>query len=137
MRYDEKISGARIRTHDLWIRKRVYYPLHHSASHFSSLMQLKNFIKVLIHLILYLWDLNCSYSYSYCSYCANAHSVLSIGLYLCTRITVSASSIISVHFITCKRGSAAVVRTTCYTYGKGYILHLSRAETTLPFNTKL
>jgi len=32
MHYDEKISGARIRTHDLWIRKRVCYPLHHSAS---------------------------------------------------------------------------------------------------------
>jgi len=32
MNYDEKISGARIRTHDLWIRKRVCYPLHHSAS---------------------------------------------------------------------------------------------------------
>jgi len=27
-----KISGSRIRTHDLWIRKRVCYPLHHSAS---------------------------------------------------------------------------------------------------------
>jgi len=30
--YDVKISGPRIRTHDLWIRKRVCYPLHHSAS---------------------------------------------------------------------------------------------------------
>jgi len=29
--YDVKISGALIRTHDLWIRKRVCYPLHHSA----------------------------------------------------------------------------------------------------------
>jgi len=26
--YDVKISGARIRTHDLWIRKRVCYPLY-------------------------------------------------------------------------------------------------------------
>jgi len=25
-------SGARIRTHDLWIRKRVCYPIHRSAS---------------------------------------------------------------------------------------------------------
>jgi len=33
MHYHEKISGAQIRTHDLWIRKRVCYPLHHSASH--------------------------------------------------------------------------------------------------------
>jgi len=32
MHHDVKISGARIRTHDLWIRKRVCYPLHHSAS---------------------------------------------------------------------------------------------------------
>jgi len=32
MHYDVKISGARIQTHDLWIRKRVCYPLHHSAS---------------------------------------------------------------------------------------------------------
>jgi len=32
MHYDVKISGARIPTHDLWIRKRVCYPLHHSAS---------------------------------------------------------------------------------------------------------
>jgi len=31
--YDMKIRGARIRTHDLWIRKRVCYPLHHSATH--------------------------------------------------------------------------------------------------------
>jgi len=29
--YDVKISGARIRTHDLWIRKRVCYLLHHSG----------------------------------------------------------------------------------------------------------
>jgi len=32
MHYDVKISGARIRIHDSWIRKRVCYPLHHSAS---------------------------------------------------------------------------------------------------------
>jgi len=32
MHFDVKISGARIRTHDLWIRKRMCYPLHHSAS---------------------------------------------------------------------------------------------------------
>jgi len=32
MHHDVKISGARIRTHDTWIRKRVCYPLHHSAS---------------------------------------------------------------------------------------------------------
>jgi len=32
MHYDVKISGARIRTHDLWIWKRVCYPLHHSDS---------------------------------------------------------------------------------------------------------
>jgi len=31
MHHDVKISGARIRTHDLWIRKRVCYPLHHGA----------------------------------------------------------------------------------------------------------
>jgi len=31
--YDVKISGARIRTHDLWIRKRVCYPLHYTAPH--------------------------------------------------------------------------------------------------------
>jgi len=29
--YDVKISSARIRTHDLWMQKRVCYPLHHSA----------------------------------------------------------------------------------------------------------
>jgi len=34
MHTDEKISGARIRTHDLWIRKRVCYPLHHSAAQY-------------------------------------------------------------------------------------------------------
>jgi len=55
MHHDVKISGARIRTHDLWIRKQVCYPLHH---------------------------------------------------------------------------------TTCCSYGKGHILHLSRAETTVPINTK-
>jgi len=38
--------------------------------------------------------------------------------------------------ITGKRGSAAVVRTTCCPYGKGQILHISRAETTLPIITK-
>jgi len=40
MHYDEKISGARIRTHDLWIRKRVCYPLRHSASngHLSAIL---------------------------------------------------------------------------------------------------
>jgi len=37
---------------------------------------------------------------------------------------------------TCKRGSAAVVRTSNCSYGKGQILHLSRAETTVPINTK-
>jgi len=31
MHHDVKISGARIRTHDLWIRKRVCYALHHGA----------------------------------------------------------------------------------------------------------
>jgi len=31
MHHDVKISGAQIRTHDLWIRKWVCYPLHHSA----------------------------------------------------------------------------------------------------------
>jgi len=31
MHHDVKIRGARIRNHDLWIRKRVCYPLHHSA----------------------------------------------------------------------------------------------------------
>jgi len=30
MHHDVKISGARIRTNDLWIRKRVCYPLHHA-----------------------------------------------------------------------------------------------------------
>jgi len=39
-------------------------------------------------------------------------------------------------FFTCKRGSAAVVRTTCCYYGKGQILYLSRAETPIPVNTK-
>jgi len=29
--YDVKISDAWIQTHDLWIRKQVCYPLHHSA----------------------------------------------------------------------------------------------------------
>jgi len=29
MHYDVKISGVRIRTHNLWIRKRACYPLHH------------------------------------------------------------------------------------------------------------
>jgi len=38
--------------------------------------------------------------------------------------------------ITCKRGSAAVVRTSCCSYGKHQILHLSRAETTEAINTK-
>jgi len=36
----------------------------------------------------------------------------------------------------CKRGSAAMVRNTCCSYGKGQIMNLSRAETTLPINTK-
>jgi len=31
---------------------------------------------------------------------------------------------------------ATVVRTTCCSYGTGNILHLSRAETTVPINTK-
>jgi len=31
MHHDVKLSGARIRTHDLWIRKRVCHPLHHGA----------------------------------------------------------------------------------------------------------
>jgi len=31
MPYDVTISGARIRTYDLWVRKRVCYPLHRSA----------------------------------------------------------------------------------------------------------
>jgi len=38
--------------------------------------------------------------------------------------------------IPCKRGSAAVVRTSCCSYGKRQILHLSRVETTEPINTK-
>jgi len=38
--------------------------------------------------------------------------------------------------ITCKRGSTAVLRTTCCSYGKGQILHLSKPETTLPINTR-
>jgi len=38
--------------------------------------------------------------------------------------------------ITCKRGSAAVVRTSCCSYRKHQILRLSRAETTEPINTK-
>jgi len=37
MHYDVKISGVRIRKHDLWIRKRVCYSLHHSApTHHSA-----------------------------------------------------------------------------------------------------
>jgi len=36
MHHDVKISGARIWTHDLWIRKRVCYPLHHSAPQSTS-----------------------------------------------------------------------------------------------------
>jgi len=32
---------------------------------------------------------------------------------------------------------AAVVRTSYCSYGKGHILHLSRAETTIPINTKV
>jgi len=40
MHYDVKISGARIRTHELWIRKRMCYPRHHSVS------QLQIFITV-------------------------------------------------------------------------------------------
>jgi len=39
-------------------------------------------------------------------------------------------------FITCKRRSGAVVRTTCCPYGEGPILYLSRAETTEQINTK-
>jgi len=39
------------------------------------------------------------------------------------------------HVITCKRGSAAVVRTTCCSYGEPQILNLFRAETTVPINT--
>jgi len=31
MHHDVKISGTRLRTHDLWIRKRVCYSLHQSA----------------------------------------------------------------------------------------------------------
>jgi len=34
MHYDVTYIGARIRTHDLWIRKRVCYPLHQSAPRF-------------------------------------------------------------------------------------------------------
>jgi len=30
--HDVKLSGARIQTHDLWIRKRVCYPLHHTVT---------------------------------------------------------------------------------------------------------
>jgi len=43
MHHDVKISGARIRTHDLWIRKRVCYPLHHSA----PLPQLQPYVKLM------------------------------------------------------------------------------------------
>jgi len=35
-----KISGARIRTHDLWIRKRVCYPLHHDAPQMGVMARL-------------------------------------------------------------------------------------------------
>jgi len=28
-----KISSALIQTHDPWVRKRVYYPLHHASPH--------------------------------------------------------------------------------------------------------
>jgi len=41
--HDVKISGARIRTHDLWIRKRVCYQLHHSVPRHAS------FVDVLLH----------------------------------------------------------------------------------------
>jgi len=36
MHYVVNISGALIRTHDLWIRKRVCYQRHHSASHSTN-----------------------------------------------------------------------------------------------------
>jgi len=36
MHHDVKVRGARIRTHDLRIRKRVCYPLHHSAPQMSN-----------------------------------------------------------------------------------------------------
>jgi len=38
--------------------------------------------------------------------------------------------------ITCKPGSAAVARTSYCSYGKEQLLQLSRAETTIPINTK-
>jgi len=50
-------------------------------------------------------------------------------------IVMSAFRIVDIN-ITHKRGSAAVVRNSCCSYGKGHILHLSRAETTEPINTK-
>jgi len=33
LKADVKTCSARIRSHDLWIRKRMFYPLHHSAPH--------------------------------------------------------------------------------------------------------
>jgi len=51
--------------------------------------------------------------------------------------TVSLTVIAHIRYlIRCERGSAAVLRTTCCSYGKVQILHLSRAETTQPINTK-
>jgi len=40
------------------------------------------------------------------------------------------------YIITCQRGSAAVVRTSCCSCGIHQMLHLSRAENTEPINTK-
>jgi len=42
MHHDVKIGGARIRNHDLWIRKRVCYPLHHSAPQIPDASQYFN-----------------------------------------------------------------------------------------------
>jgi len=44
MHHDVKISGARIRTHDLWIWKRVCYPLHHSAPVSDSILDTSDFL---------------------------------------------------------------------------------------------
>jgi len=46
MQHVLKICGARIRTHDLWTRKRVCCPLHHSAPVHSPQSDLK-----LVHLV--------------------------------------------------------------------------------------
>jgi len=49
MHHDVKINGARIRTHDLWIRKQVCYPLHHSAS--QKLAVIADYIQISTELL--------------------------------------------------------------------------------------